>query len=119
MPVRRLGDVAEPDPPLDREGARQLDAYHRPLRRLRRASQRLVIGLEDSLGGEAQGEVADHGGQASRAVAAMGLLLHPCHPCLAPLRVCGQRSVDGLGGEQLGQHEGVLDRQRRALRHVR
>jgi hypothetical protein len=78
------------------------------------------VGSKDALGGQAQGEVAHGGGQVSRTVAAMGLLLHPRDACLAPLNVAGQRLVDGLvSRERLGQHERVLERHRRALRHVR
>jgi hypothetical protein len=55
------------------------------------------------------------GGQVSRSVAAMGLLLHPRHAGLAPMLVAGQRLFDGLvGGKQLGEYESVLQSSRAA-----
>ena len=86
---------------LGRQRARQRRAVRLPdigrprVARLRQLSKRAVVGSEDSLGSQAQGEVTDDRGQVSRTVAAMGLLLHPRDPGLAPLLVAGQRPIEG------------------------
>jgi hypothetical protein len=60
------------------------------------------------------------GGRLSRAVAAVGLLLHKPHARAASLFVTGEHLLDGWApAEQLSEHEGVLDRHRCALSHVR